>query len=517
MMSLVYLKNKKNGTVYVYECTSFWDKAKKKPASKRSCIGKLHPTTKEIIPSKRFGSSNTIISLNTKPTASVKSVGAVDFLDHICKILGIDEILKSSFPEHWKLVLSLAYFQVMDKKPLSKVEHWTEIHRHPYDRFIDHRRVSELLLLLTEDQQMIFFKKWAKHRLKEECIAYDITSISSYSELNNMVRYGYNRDKEKLPQVNLALLFGEQSHLPVYFRSMPGSIRDVSTLKNILQITNFLELKQSHAVMDKGFFSQDNIRDLFVNRMKFTIAIPFACKFAREQVEKVRSTIESHENFIQVNGQNIFCHSSTTKWEGKRVYTHVYYNAHVGVEEYEKFLTDLHQWKRELETNKPIQEHQQYYDLYLFVKETPKRGRKVAYNQQAIDAYRQSRAGFLVLLSNATKDPIRALQIYRNKDVVEKTFDNLKNAIDSKRLRVHLEEGMKGRLFIQFVALIFISYILKVAHEKNIFKLFGSVSSILDELKLRNEMQISNCTKSIFTETTKNQRLILDAFDFDLW
>jgi len=516
-MSLVYLKNKKNGTVYVYECVSFWDKVKKKPASKRSCIGKLHPTTKKIIPSKRLESSGSTISLVAEPTAAVQSVGAVDFLNHICQILEIDEILKSSFPEHWELILSLAYFQAMDNKPLSKIEHWTEVHRHPYSQFIDHRRVSELLPLLTEGRQMDFFRKWAKHRLKEECLAYDITSVSSYSELNNMVRYGYNRDEENLPQVNLALLFGEKSLLPIYFRSLPGSIRDVSTLKNILQITEFLELKKPHAVMDKGFFSHDNVRDLFANRMKFTMAIPFTCKFARDQVEKVRPTIEHHENFIQVNGQNIFCNSLTTKWEGRRVYVHTYYNAHVGAEEYEKFLTDLYQWKKELETNTPVPERQLYYDLYLFVKETPKRGRKVTYNQQAIDAYKQSRAGFLVLLSNVIKDPVRALQIYRNKDVAEKTFDNLKNVIDSKRLRVHLDESMKGRLFIQFIALIFISYILKIAHEKDIFKLFGSVSSILDELKLRNEILVSSRAKPIFTETTKSQRIILEAFGFDSW
>ena len=53
-MSLVYLKNKKNGFTYVYECISFWNKDKKKPDSKRTCIGKLDPKTAEIIPSKRM-------------------------------------------------------------------------------------------------------------------------------------------------------------------------------------------------------------------------------------------------------------------------------------------------------------------------------------------------------------------------------------------------------------------------------------------------------------------------------
>jgi len=461
-MSKVHLKNKRTGIVYVYECVSFWDKTKKKPASKRTCIGKLDSVTKEFIPSKRLHpESPPPLPLESKESrVLVKSVGATAFLDWICKILKVDEILKSSFPECWELILSLAYFQAMDRKPLSKIEHWTEVYQHPYGQFIDHRRVSELLPQLTEERQLTFFKKWAEQRLQEECLAYDITSISSYSELNNMVRFGYNRDEEALPQINLAMLFGEKSHLPVYFRSLPGSIRDVSTLKHFLQITKFLGLKYPHVVMDKGFFSKDNVDRLFSHRIKFTIAIPFSCKFAMEEVERVRPTIEHHENFIQMNGQNVFCQSSIQSWEGKRVYIHTYYNAQTAVDEYDKFLTDLHCWKKELESNTQPPAHQPYYDLYFFVHETPKRGRRIIYNQEAIDAYKQSRTGFLVLLSNEIKDPVRALQAYRDKDEVEKAFDNLKNVIDSKRLRVHLDESMKGRLFIQFISLIFTSYIL---------------------------------------------------------
>ena len=40
MSSLVYLKNK-NGTTYVYENVSYWDKTTKTPKSKRKCIGHL--------------------------------------------------------------------------------------------------------------------------------------------------------------------------------------------------------------------------------------------------------------------------------------------------------------------------------------------------------------------------------------------------------------------------------------------------------------------------------------------
>ena len=107
-------------------------------------------------------------------------------------------MLRSIFPEHWELILSLAYFQSMGRKPLSKVEPWTKVHDHPYGQFIDHRRITveSRRGCRRISKQLVFFKQWAEHRLKEECLAYDITSISSYSELNNMIRFGYNRDEE---------------------------------------------------------------------------------------------------------------------------------------------------------------------------------------------------------------------------------------------------------------------------------------------------------------------------------
>lgn len=40
-MSLVKLKDKKSGTVYVYESESYWDKEKKAPRNRRKLIGKL--------------------------------------------------------------------------------------------------------------------------------------------------------------------------------------------------------------------------------------------------------------------------------------------------------------------------------------------------------------------------------------------------------------------------------------------------------------------------------------------
>ena len=80
---------------------------------------------------------------------------------------------------------------------------------------------------------------------------------------------------------------------------------------------------------------------------------------------------------------------------------------------------------------------------------------KISYNTQAVSQYINRYSGFQVLLTNGIKDPVEALQIYRDKDVVEKCFDDLKNQLDIKRLRMHSSETIHGRLFIQFISMIY--------------------------------------------------------------
>ncbi len=51
-------------------------------------------------------------------------------------------------------------------------------------------------------------------RIDKEFWAYDITSVSSYSESLSQVQWGNNKEDDRLPQLNLALVFGETSNSP---------------------------------------------------------------------------------------------------------------------------------------------------------------------------------------------------------------------------------------------------------------------------------------------------------------
>ena len=53
-MAHVY-KKAKNGTTYVYDSVSYWDKDLKQPRSKRKLIGKLDPDTGEVVPTGKKG------------------------------------------------------------------------------------------------------------------------------------------------------------------------------------------------------------------------------------------------------------------------------------------------------------------------------------------------------------------------------------------------------------------------------------------------------------------------------
>ena len=217
MASLVYLKHK-NGTTYVYENVSYWDKKSKKPKSKRKCIGHLDPETGTVQPNgMRGGNQKNIKPKSEKepPKCFTYSCGVSSLLDKVCADIGLGHILKKSFPNDWDAILTCAYYLVSEGQALSRAEKWSQQAVTPYGAVLADQRISELLIRITPELVQGFFSAWMEHNSCDRHYCMDITSVSSYSELNEFVSYGYNRDKEKLPQINLLMVSGHTSRLPL--------------------------------------------------------------------------------------------------------------------------------------------------------------------------------------------------------------------------------------------------------------------------------------------------------------
>jgi transposase len=48
----------------------------------------------------------------------------------------------------------------------------------------------------------------------------------------------------------------------------------------------------------------------------------------------------------------------------------------------------------------------------------------------------------------------QTLSLYRNKDLVEKAVDNVKDRLDMRRMNVSSDLSPDGKLFVEFIALI---------------------------------------------------------------
>ena len=109
-------------------------------------------------------------------------------------------------------------------------------------------------------------------------------------------------------------------------------------------------------------------------------------------------------------------------------------------------------------------------------------------------------------MSNDIKDSITALELYRNKDCVEKAFENLKERLNLRRLTVSSEQSLDGKLFVQFIALIFLSYITKKMQDARLFKT-STMQHLLDDLDGIECFNIHGKQTHI-GEITKQQRLL---------
>lgn len=286
------------GTTYVFEAVAQWDSEKQQSRQKRIYIGKKDPVTGAFLPNKKYyelyGEDADITDFQTGFVMKSVDFGNIYLMDQAASACGLKHALEETFPDCWEDILVCAMHSCSENEALYLCEGWAHNSRVPLAP--SSQSISKLLKRLDEDRRMQFYKRWAGIRGEKEYLALDISSVSSWSELINYVEYGYNRNHEDLPQVNLAMLFGEDSRLPVFSRIYPGSIKDVSTLVGMVSFMEQLQLKQMHFVMDKGFYSAKGVGALLEKNIKFAIGVPFSTGMAKEAVRENAVVEKSFDN-----------------------------------------------------------------------------------------------------------------------------------------------------------------------------------------------------------------------------
>jgi transposase len=382
------------------------------------------------------------------------------------------------------------------------------------------QRISEIFNSIQERDQLNFYKSWASKICENDYLALDIKSIYSYSKLNIECEYGNNRDKEKLSQINLCLLFGQNTFLPVYQTIYSGSLNDVTTLNyTIKQFENIIGDKKFTYIMDKGFFSIDNIITLLYKRdHRFLISLPFKLKIAKQLVKDEKINIEHIDNTILTSIHNkpirgvhrIINYGK----ENIPLNTFIFFNYHKYISDRDKIYADIQCARRLIESNEDYSEYLDLVSNYINIQKTKGCKPKIfTIVKDSIINNDLETTGWFVLISNYITDKQEAHDIYRNKDVVEKAFYKYKKVFGLNRLYAHKDKRMIAKTFTAFIALIINSYItnkIKSVKSLNNYNIDNIINAMTKIKCFINDDEV------VIRKLTVEQKEIFEKFEIKL-
>ncbi|HNX65193.1 MAG TPA: transposase [Oscillospiraceae bacterium] len=449
---------KVSGKTYVYYVTASYRNEKGQPTCDRSSIGRLDEESGMLIPNRNYYE----IYLKTpSPTATgIFSSGVNYAFEGIADKLGLSKLLKLYFPESCKEILTTAQYMLSEGNVMYYLDDYTESHKTALNECMGSAKSSRLFSSVRQENMLLFFREWMKHKYPKEYVAYDVTSISSYGKTIDELEWGYNRDKERLPQINMGMYYGEESGLPLYYRVYPGSISDKAHLRYMVADNEFINGKKTSFVMDRGFYSADNLQYLTENGYRFVTALPGSLKYCSDLIKRHRAELVNHSEHMLGKGLPYGKAYEVTEL-GFRMNVHLYYDADKALQENEALYELIERQENDLKSMEEPPDRKLKYDRYFFINRSKDGKLGFTRNHKAIDEQLERCGFFLIAETDFRKTTAEILEIYRRRDVIEKSFDNLKNELDMKRLRSHNSETVRGKLFVSFISLIVQSYMLK--------------------------------------------------------
>lgn len=509
--TMTYKIDQKIGkNVYVYEVESYWDKQKKQARQKRKYIGKKDTKTGEIsTPRKGF------------TPRMARDYGHIYLLLNLANRIGLYQVLKESFGQLWQEMLYLCLYQVLEAKPLYLFKPWSEATYLKYPLVLSSKDISRIVFQIGKRDDLIekFYRLWIKRHKDTHTIIFDITSLSSYSKLISNLERGYNRDGEKLYQVNLGLILGQPSGIPLAYRIYPGSITDVTTLRNLILFLGDLGMSDFTFILDRGFYSGVNIKDMDSQKIKFIMPLSFSTKIARQLISKYHTEITSPLGGFYYGARPMFYLKKDIRVGNVSLYAHLFFDERRKADEMDCLMRQI--VEIEDKTSKKSfykkEEVRSYIEsafkgsTKLFDIVSGPSSFKLERKPKTISRLMNKMGKTIIITNDYSLEREEILNLYRSKDVLEKMFDIVKNELKTNRLRVSSKESMEGRIFLTYLSLILYCQVTRIMKEKDLFKKY-SISEVFFELKKLRAVSLTN-EKSYLTEVTKRQRNIFKQFE----
>jgi transposase len=471
-------------------------------------IGKLNKENGKLIPNGKYWEiyhGSLVTTPFTPCYSTVRNVGQAFMLGAMSRQLGLTAALEESLGEkRSRLILTAALYMVTRGNIFDGVDHFCETHTLS-EAALSSQGASRLFNSITFDDRMAFFKRWISKQPAVSYLAYDVTSFSTYAKGVLDSEFGYNRDGDRLPQINLGAFVSETTGLPVFYVTYPGSIIDKSHLPYMMAYNDELGITGVGFVLDRGFCSTANVRHLADGGYDFIIGVERRHKATRGAVHLAQSQVASIDQRIE---SGVFAWSFPGVFYGAKTTMHVYYDRKLADLKLDALVRAVDSQEEELRQKSRLtqSECKKYRGFFAIVL-----GADGGFSFER-DMERIRRAsldcGYFRLLTNTGLGSAEVLATYRRKDVIEKCFDDVKNIEEMKRMRTHKTETTDGKIFCAFIALILASEI-----EVKLRRLMDEKS--LSKAGLLREMEkiyvgVNDQGRRLLNPVTKMQRTIMN-------
>nr|QNO51529.1 hypothetical protein CBNPKNJC_00044 [Methanosarcinales archaeon ANME-1 ERB6] len=255
--------HRRGDNFYLCEVSSVWDKKLKRP---RKITGEyLGKITKEgIVPPKQKQ------LLASFKQVTVREYGASTYLRAIA--VDIEESLKRHYPQEYKELFVFSALRLLEQTPLKRFGFYYQ-NSYLSEVMPDVRTSTKFLGPFLQDigsRRKVMTAYMKEFLVGSGFAAIDLSEIFTYSEGVNAAMLGHNHKGEYIPQINLALVFSLDKTQPGFFRIIPGSIRDVSSVvATVLE----LNLKEIVFIGDKGFNSEKNAKTFSAGKLKYILPL----------------------------------------------------------------------------------------------------------------------------------------------------------------------------------------------------------------------------------------------------
>ena len=477
----------KNGDIYIIERKTMYDEKKRyNRVLSSKLIAKIPKGGDKPVPTRPKRAKLPVLDVEVgNLTASRMRVGMMDIIAHIGDVSGIDSaIYDATDPGTAQKIISLArYLLATGGQTLPGILTWQFSHPLPYEHGLSEGIYHELFVRIGRDESLVqnFFASRVRSLSEKDAIAYDSTTISTWSEGQIEARYGFNKAGDGLRTIKFLSLYSINTRQPIAYTKLPGNLPDVVTVKNAITQMNALGMKTAELVTDNGYHSQQNLSELLQAGFDFLTLAKTSLLWVRDEIDR---HMEDFSGITTACPFDTSTHGVTVmlmrdfqkvrKYGGKasgkqagdveifrrRVYLHLFFNPMRQAEDKVAFESELIDIKGLLESGKQEEElsepAQKKAAKYLRVNH--RGGRiSVTFDEKSC-AEANKYHGFFALVANKEKETFEALAKYRKRNTIEAFFRGDKQTADGLRPRVWNADSLRGRMFVQFVAMCYYEY-----------------------------------------------------------